>query len=589
MAQRFPAVLVSLALSMVCVSLLIGENIMADDIVGRLIVSCVFTAFLGVAAVFFCERFKIGKKIQLFINILVLIAGVLYFFIFTSDDWPWTGFAYLAVFCFTLFALFLFIPAYKKAADFGKVVLVHFKSAFIALLYAVAIFAGLGIIYFAMDLLLFDLNEDIIAHLANIVFLFFLPVFYLALLPDFNATDDAARQKNEESAKYPAVLAVLVSYILIPLFAVFSGVLLAYTAKIVLTKVWPVGEIGPMVLGYSLSGYILYMLSLKLDNKFAFAFRKLFPFFLIPMVVLQLVSCAIRINAYGVTEPRYYLVLIGIFSICGALYLIFSKAKNAAITVLLAALFAIFSILPGIGAFGISKMSQSHRLENILEQNNMLAGRTLISGIQVSDSDKRDITSIVDYMSEMKYLDGLEWLPDTLKGKDFLTNAEFRDAFGFEPYYSGGYDEEFQYCYAMLDPLEQIEIDGYTTFFQISLHDAELSELPVFLTDFTVGDKSFQAFQKTGTRGEAIIEIRRIDFSSVLEISTLGIMENIAEAYTWDNEGKGSLPAEQLTVKADGLGIRVCLILQQSDIRYSKADGYTINYANAYILAGNSN
>lgn len=588
MALRFPAVLVALAVSMVCVSLLINENIMDDDIVGRLIVTCVFTAFLGVAAVFFCERFKINKMIQLIINVFVLIAGVIYFFIFTSDEWPWTEFAYLAVFCFTLLALFLFIPTYRKAADFGKVLLVHVKSAFTALLYSVVIFAGLSIIYFSIDFLLLHMNEDIIAHIANIVFLFFMPVYYLALLPNFNATDDAAKQKNEEDAKYPKVLAVLVSYILIPLFAVFSGVLIAYIVKIVLTQVWPVGEIGPMVLGYSVSGYILYMLSLKLDNKFALAFRKLFPFFLIPMVVLQIVSCAIRINAYGVTEPRYYLVLIGVFSICGALYLIFAKVKNASKIVLLAALFAILSILPGIGAFGISKISQSHRLENILEQNNMLKGGALVPGNQVSESDKSDITSIVDYMSEMKYLNSLEWFPEELKDKDILTSIEFKDAFGFEPYYSGVPSEKFQYYYAMIDPLEQLEIDGYTTFFQIDLYNAEHSELPVFLADFTVGDISFQAYQKTGNRGEAIVEIRRMDFNSVLEISTLDILENIAAAYDGDNAGKGSLPAEQLTVKADGLGIRVCLILQQSYIRYSKIDGFTINHMTAYLFSGKS-
>lgn len=587
MALRFPAVLVSLTLSMVCVSILIDENIMADDILGRLIISSVFTAFLGVAAVFFSERFNVNKMIQWIINVFALIAGVIYFFIFTSGDWPWTEFVYLAVICFTLFALFLFIPAYRKAADFGKTVLVHFKSAFIALLYALVIFAGLSIIYFSIDLLLIDLNEEIIAHLANIVFLFFMPVYYLALLPKFNASDDAIRQKNEEAAKYPAVLAILVSYILVPLFAVFSGVLAAYIVKIVLTQVWPVGEIGPMVLGYSLSGYVLYILSLKLENKFVFAFRKLFPFFLIPMVVLQLISCAIRINAYGVTEPRYYLVLIGIFSICGALYLIIFKAKNAAVIVLLAALFAVLSILPGIGAFSISRMSQTYRLENILKQNNMLDGEVLIPGSQVSESGRSDISSIIDYMSQMKYLDGLEWFPEELRGKDFLTSIEFKDAFGFEPYYSSYLPGEPKYYYAMIDPLEQLDIEGYTTFFQINLYTAQ-SALPQLMADFTVGTGNFQAYQKIGNQGEIIIEIRGMEFNSVLEISTLDLMEHIVVVNAGGNTGKEMFSAEELTVEAAGLGIRARIILQQAGISYSKTDGYTINYVTAYFLAGES-
>jgi len=47
MALRFPAVLISLAVSMVCVSMLIEGTPWDDDIFGRVIMSCVLTAFLG--------------------------------------------------------------------------------------------------------------------------------------------------------------------------------------------------------------------------------------------------------------------------------------------------------------------------------------------------------------------------------------------------------------------------------------------------------------------------------------------------------------------------------------------------------------
>ncbi|MDD4189036.1 MAG: DUF4153 domain-containing protein [Eubacteriales bacterium] len=592
MALRFPAVLISLAVSMVCVSMLIEGTPWDDDIFGRVIMSCVLTAFLGISTVFFAERFAAKKIIRLLLNIAVLIAGSICFLFFITGNWLWTEFVYLAVICFMLFALFIFIPAYKKTADFGKMAIIHFKSAFTAVLYALVIFAGLGIIYFTIDFLLVGLNENIMLHAANIVFLFFMPLYYLALLPNFCSSEDKERQKYEESAKYPSILAVLVSYILIPIYAVFSGVLAAYIAKIVMTQVWPVGEIGPMVLGYSISGFVLYYLALKPENKFALAFKKLFPFFLIPMIVLQLVSCAIRINAYGVTEPRYFLVLIGIFSICSAAYLIFSKVRDAAATVLIAAIFALISILPGIGAFSVSRMSQTHRLESILERNNMLEGGRLISGSQVSESDRNDISSIVDYMSQMKYLDSLKWFPEKLSEKDSLSAEEFKGVFGFEPYYSGHLPDGFQYYYAMIDPLEQLDIEGYSTFFQTDLYsnaiNSEQPELPMFLADFSVGDINFKAYQKTGDQGEAIVEIRRSDFSYVLEISTLSVMENIVQANTGDNTWKGSLPAGQLTVKADGLGISVALVLQQAGIRYSQTDGYETNHLTVYFLVGES-
>jgi len=144
----------------------------------------------------------------------------------------------------------------------------------------------------------------------------------------------------------------------------------------------------------------------------------------------------------------------------------------------------------------------------------------------------------------------------------------------------------------MIDPLEQLDIEGYSTFFQTDLYsnaiNSEQPELPMFLADFSVGDINFKAYQKTGDQGEAIVEIRRSDFSYVLEISTLSVMENIVQANTGDNTWKGSLPAGQLTVKADGLGISVALVLQQAGIRYSQTDGYETNHLTVYFLVGES-
>jgi len=128
-------------------------------------------------------------------------------------------------------------------------------------------------------------------------------------------------KKTEGATIYPRVLEILVSYIVIPLITVFSAVLIVYFIKILFTGIWPVGQVGPMVLGYSAVGLFIYILGSNLDNKFTVLFRRLFPLVLIPLVIMQLVSSYIRIDAYGITESRYYVILFGIFSIVCASYL----------------------------------------------------------------------------------------------------------------------------------------------------------------------------------------------------------------------------------------------------------------------------
>ncbi len=58
-----------------------------------------------------------------------------------------------------------------------------FKSIFQSLLYSVVIFAGLSLIVFAIDLLIYELDPKTYAHIANIVFVLFAPIYFLSLIP----------------------------------------------------------------------------------------------------------------------------------------------------------------------------------------------------------------------------------------------------------------------------------------------------------------------------------------------------------------------------------------------------------------------
>jgi hypothetical protein len=255
---------------------------------------------------------------------------------------------------FSMFCVFIWLPSFRGRFDFNSVALIHFKSAFTSALYAGVLTAGLAAIIATIDILLFAVNEDWYGYMMAIVWILLATTYYLSLLPRFNSVSESDQAYAGEASHYPRLLEILVSYIAIPLFAAYTLVLLAYFIKIGVTLEWPSGQLGPMILAYSAIGFIIYILVSRLKNHLAFLYRRIFPKVLIPVVIMQLISVYIRLSTYGVTESRYYVALFGIFSIVMGIVFSFRPAAKNGIIALMAAGFAIFSIIPPVDAFTVS-------------------------------------------------------------------------------------------------------------------------------------------------------------------------------------------------------------------------------------------
>ena len=456
-SKRFPLSIISLCFTTVIIGINI-ENVtyITDEALARLLYTGIFSFFLSVFVQFIQERFRSLKKNKILLGIAVMIITVLYYFFMTSFTMGAAATIRLFIICFALLGLYMYIVSYKEEVDFNHISLSHLKAFFISTLYSLILFLGLLAIYYAVDLLLVELDSDIVAHIANIVFIIFAPSYYLSMLPKFN--EIAAMPDKEETSfyHYPKFLEILVSYIMIPLITAYTAVLILYFIKILIEMEWPIGQIGPMVLIYSAAGLIMYILCNELNNRFAVLFRKLFPFAHIPLVILQLISVGIRLNAYGFTESRYYVTLFGIYSIVCSLYLILSKKKNAGMIVFLSACFALFSIIPPVDAFRVSRLSQTQRVEMILESNGMLIDGQLIPKENISNQDKDEIRSIIFYMADMGHLEAINWLPEDAKDNDIY--RDFDELFGFSSY--GGGVKDPSMVNASLDMYTPLPITG---------------------------------------------------------------------------------------------------------------------------------
>ena len=349
-----------------------------------------------------------------------------------------------------------------------------------------------------------------------------------------------------------------------------------YFIKILATGVWPVGQVGPMVLGYSAAGYFIYILSSNLNNKFSVLYRKLFPFILIPLVVMQFVSSYIRINAYGITESRYYVVLFGIFSIVCALVLILDKKKNPNTIVLLSAIFALMSIIPPVDAFTVSKNSQERRLTEILVRNNMIVNGEIVKRSDISNDDKFEITSISNYMQGMGYLDDMDWFPEQYADNYW---GNFRNIYGFEQYYDREFPgrEETLYLNAILNESEKINIEDYDMFFKIYIHNKR--EPDEKLGEFSLEGKNYIIRQIFDEKGYITITVSD-DTNTVIEIPMKEFIDGLFEKA---NEPKGLMDKETLTIEKQNDELKVKLLINDINVdKYDPEDIYI--YANAFMF-----
>jgi hypothetical protein len=456
---RFPLTVLSLVVAASLVCYLISLRLFpAPLLVEKGIFALAVGALVGMAAQFSTERFAklAGKRPLVYLVALVLTAG--YFWIL----WPAPEIgsqivvrSFVAI--FALFCYVLFIPAYRKATDFDRVALVHFKSFFTAALYSGVLSAGLAAIIFAIDTLLFNVNENAYGYMMAIVWIVFAPVYYLSLLPNFNESSEEAAAIADRKSEYPRFLEILISYIAVPLFSAYTLVLIAYFFKILVTRQWPSGQLGPMVLVYSAVGILLFILCALPKNRFVHWYRMLFPKILIPVVIMQMIAVWIRLDAYGITESRYYIALFGIYSIVTGVFLSLRPNGRNGVVVLLSAAFAIVSILPPVDAFTVSRNSQINILETYLEQEGILSSDgTLTPKSEVPEDARVEITAKLDYLTYSGSSSYIEWLPE-----DFVIYEDFEKTFGFVPAYRFDPGIDNQYFHAEIDARKPVDIRGY--------------------------------------------------------------------------------------------------------------------------------
>lgn len=322
--------------------------------------------------------------------------------------------------CVFLFLMFFIIPHIRKNQGLEMYIVRLFTQAVVSVLFAAVMFFGLSAITFTVTYLFsIDVSYRIYLQIWLVMVGVLAPFLFMAGVPAAGAT--------VESDDYPKVLYNLVVYVVTPLLTTYTVILYLYFAKILITRQWPVGLVSHLVLWYSVAStaMLYFVWPLTSGNKWAETFSRYFKKTVIPLLAMMFFSIGIRIKFYGITENRYYVLVLGLWVLGSMLYLNLAKARKTVVLPVSLAIVVALSVIGPWSSFAVSKWSQNRRLERLCDQYGMADSGTISPSSQVAQSDRREMAAILQYFDRYHDLADVKLLPQG------FTLAQFEQVFGF--------------------------------------------------------------------------------------------------------------------------------------------------------------
>ncbi|WP_264532114.1 DUF4153 domain-containing protein [Flavobacterium sp. N502540] len=324
-------------------------------------------------------------------------------------------------------------------------------------LYSIVLYSGLALAILAIDKLFnIDFYDRIYMHVFFVIAGVFNTTFFLSGVPDTN------NSQTPLVLNYPKGLKNFTQFVLLPLISLYLVILICYEAKILLTFSLPVGWVSYLVLVFAIFGILSFLLvhpiAAETANLWMRTFNRWFYFLLIPLLVLLFWAILYRINLYGFTHERYYVLLMSVWLSLVVGYFLIQKHPKIKFIPISLCLAGLFSIAGPQSANSISKYSQLARFESYVQNK---------TAKKLSFEQQQDLSSIVSFL-ERNY--GVEImvpyaktkLEALLKKEKDPSDYEIMEALGYE--YQSAYAQEEKVndsFYFYYQQNEVLNIHGY--------------------------------------------------------------------------------------------------------------------------------
>ena len=396
-AKRFPLVLAAAFLAATS-AILNFEDLGPDALHDRLLAAATLGLPLLTALTLFGERFaqRLGARALVWLVGIAALAGVYLAWPGWSDELRFARYAQLTV-AFHLSAAFLPFVGRDRPNAFWQYNRTLFVRALAALASSATLWAGLSLALAAVHTLFnVDVPEEGYFRLLAVMAFVVATWFFLGGVPrDLEAL--------EEQRDYPATLRVFAQYTLVPLVAVYLVILTLYLGKVVVTWDWPSGWIGWLVSGVAAAGIFALLLVYPIGDdpaqRWVGTFARQFWIALLPSIVMLWLALYQRVNQYGITERRYFLIVLSVWLAAVAVYYGVTRSRSIRLIPASLCVVALLTFAGPWSAYSVSARSQAGRLRGLLERNGVLVGGRLQRPARpVPADDLGEISAVARYL-----------------------------------------------------------------------------------------------------------------------------------------------------------------------------------------------
>lgn len=134
-------------------------------------------------------------------------------------------------------------------------------------------------------------------------------IIYMCAMPLLFLMFNQAKEEGEESRN--RLFEVLLNYVLSPALLIYAVILYLYFIKVAVLWSLPKGAVAYIVVSFVSATFILKGCQVFLSKRYYDWFYRYASLAVLPALVMYWIGVYYRINEYGFTEPRVYLVAVG--------------------------------------------------------------------------------------------------------------------------------------------------------------------------------------------------------------------------------------------------------------------------------------
>ena len=261
-------------------------------------------------------------------------------------------------------------------------------------LFAAVLYGGLAIALAALDKLLgVDVPNEAYGRLWMVMAFVFTTWFFLGGVPD----DLAALEQQRD---VPAALRVFAQYVLVPIVVIYLVILTLYLGKVLIERQWPSGWIGYLVSSVATIGILAWLLVRPLEDteqRWVRTYTRGFYVAILPAIVMLWLAIGKRVAQYGVTERRYFMIVLSLWWAGIAIYYTLGKSRNIKVIPATLCALGLVTFLGPWGAYRVSLASQRGRLDHLVVQYGL---RPSAAAHEVPFDDRKEIAATLRYLLE---------------------------------------------------------------------------------------------------------------------------------------------------------------------------------------------